>query len=100
MGAWIVRRKPVFLLLLLALGLTGASTSARQDDLASPRLRVEWAEFKKLYDAGKVVVVDVRSPEAYESGHIPGSRSVPLEEVEARGGELKKLNRPVVFYCA
>lgn len=95
-----MQRKPVALLLLLMFGVAVASTSAGQDDLASPRLRVEWAEFKKLYDAGKVVVVDVRSTEAYEAGHIPGSRSVPLEEVEARAGELKQLKSPLVFYCA
>jgi rhodanese-related sulfurtransferase len=53
-----------------------------------------------LHDAGKVVVVDVRAAEAYEAAHIPGARSVPLDQVESRAEELKKLGLPLVLYCA
>jgi rhodanese-related sulfurtransferase len=70
------------------------------DDLASPKLRIAFDEFKKLYDQNKAVVIDVRSAEAFEAGHIPGSRSVPLDQVESRVSELRKLNRPIVVYCA
>jgi rhodanese-related sulfurtransferase len=82
----------------LALGLPLAAMQA--DDLASPKLRVDWTEFKALYDANKAVVVDVRSAEAFEGGHIPGARSIPLATVAAHAGELKKLNRPILVYCA
>jgi rhodanese-related sulfurtransferase len=73
---------------------------AAQDDLTSPKLRMEWAEFKKLYDAGRLVVVDVRDPEAFEASRIPGSINVPLDEVAKRVDELKKHGKPIVFYCA
>jgi rhodanese-related sulfurtransferase len=68
--------------------------------LASPKLRIEWAEFKKQYDQQHVVVVDVRDGAAYEAGHIPGARSIPFDDIPRRAAELKKLKTPIVLYCA
>ena len=91
-------------LFLLTLALVVASTCAGAqtvpDDAASPKLRVGWTEFKKLYDEGKVVVVDVRDCGSFEAGHIPKARCVPVNEIEARAVELKKLKLPIVTYCA
>lgn len=67
---------------------------------SSADLRIDWATFKKAYDAGSVVVVDVRGTDAFEAGHIPRAISVPLDEVERRVAELKKLGKPIVLYCA
>ena len=73
---------------------------AAQGDVSSPKLRIEWAEFQKLHTAGGVVVVDVRGAADYEGGHIPGARSIPLDQVEKRVAALKALKRPIVLYCA
>ena len=83
----------VLLMVLLAPVLAGA-----QDRPAE--LRIDWAKFKKAYDAESVAVVDVRSADAFEAGHIPRAMSVPLDDVERRAGELKKLGKPVVLYCS
>jgi len=72
----------------------------QEDDVNSPKLRIGWDEFKKLYDGKKVVVVDVRDRASFEAGRIPDSRSVPLEEVEKRAADLKTLKKPIVTYCA
>jgi 3-mercaptopyruvate sulfurtransferase SseA len=81
--------------------LSAAASAGPQDqELASPKLRIDWDAFKKLYDAKGVVIVDVRSAASFESGHIPGARSIPLNDVAGRAVELKKLGKPVVFYCA
>lgn len=77
-----------------------ASFAAQEGDLASPKLRIEWAEFKDAYDAGRVAVVDVRGTDDFEAGHIPGALSVPLAEIEGRAAELKDLRKPIVLYCA
>ena len=45
-----------------------------------------------------VIVLDVRPQEEYENGHIAGSRSIPLEELEARLGEIPA-DKEVVAYC-
>jgi 3-mercaptopyruvate sulfurtransferase SseA len=94
------RMLPVIAVALLALGALTASVRAQEDPLASPKLRIEWADFKKQYDAKKIVVIDVRDIGSYEAGHIPGALTVPLDQVEARLGELKKLKKPIVLYCA
>lgn len=73
---------------------------AQVEDISSPDLRIRWEEFSKLYDAKKIAVVDVRGEAAFEAGHIPGSRSVPLDEVEKHAAALRKLGRPIVVYCA
>ena len=73
---------------------------AAQEEWKSPKLRIEWAAFKKLHDAKNVVIVDVRDALAYETTRIPGSVNVPLPEVEKRIDELKKHGKPIVFYCA
>ncbi len=45
-----------------------------------------------------VVVVDVRPPEEYASGHIAGAISIPLEELEQRLASLPG-DAEVVAYC-
>lgn len=47
---------------------------------------------------GAVTVLDVRPPEEYRAGHIPGAVSIPLRELKARFRELPK-DRDVVAYC-
>lgn len=47
---------------------------------------------------GDVVLVDVRPAEEYEAGHIPGARSIPIEELATRLAELPA-DQEVVAYC-
>ncbi len=47
---------------------------------------------------GMVTVLDVRPPEEYASGHVPGAKNVPLKELAKRLKELPK-NQEVVAYC-
>jgi rhodanese-related sulfurtransferase/predicted transcriptional regulator len=47
---------------------------------------------------GDVVLVDVRPQEEYAAGHIEGSRSIPIDELERRLSELPR-GREVVAYC-
>lgn len=65
---------------------------------ASGTERVRREELLALARVGNVVVLDVRPSEEYLAGHIPGARSVPLEELETRLEELDP-NIEVVAYC-
>jgi rhodanese-related sulfurtransferase/DNA-binding transcriptional ArsR family regulator len=47
---------------------------------------------------GDVTVIDVRPPEEYRAGHIPGALSIPLPELKRRLAELPT-NREIVAYC-
>jgi len=47
---------------------------------------------------GTVTVLDVRPPDEYDAGHVPGAVNLPLKEVEARLRDLPE-GREVVAYC-
>ncbi len=47
---------------------------------------------------GEVVVLDVRPSEEYLHAHLPFARSIPLEELRQRLGELPR-DRAIVAYC-
>ncbi len=55
-------------------------------------------ELLAMVSNADVVVVDVRPPEEYAEGHLPGALSVPLEQLEARLDEFPP-GRQVVAYC-
>ena len=60
--------------------------------------RVGREELRERLRRGDVVLVDVRPPEEFEAGHIEGARSIPLEELERRLGELPP-GLEVIAYC-
>jgi len=60
---------------------------------------VSFEEAKKLIDKG-AVLVDVRSKEEYEAGHIEGSINIPHTEILTKAKSvLKDKNKPVIVYC-
>lgn len=46
------------------------------------------------------VIIDVRSVGEYQSGHIKGSKNIPLNTIAGKINEIKKLNKPVIACCA
>jgi DNA-binding transcriptional ArsR family regulator len=55
-------------------------------------------ELKQRLSVGDIVLIDVRPEQEYASGHIPGSLSYPLKELEKKIGELPKKQR-ILAYC-
>ena len=58
-------------------------------------------EIRTILDSdkkGEFLLLDVRQPEEYETGHIPGSMLIPLGELEARQGELDR-SKKIIAYC-
>ena len=45
-----------------------------------------------------VIVLDVRPAEEYDAGHIPGARSIPIEDLERRLQELPRASE-IIAYC-
>ena len=64
--------------------------------LKQPDIGQGVAEYRALSDA---VLLDVRTPQEYQKGHIPGSRNVPLPSI----GEVQLLPKdrdvPIFLYC-
>ncbi len=51
-----------------------------------------------LDDEVSPTIIDVRAPEAYERGHLPGAVNIPREQL---AGSLDAIptDRPIVAYC-
>jgi rhodanese-related sulfurtransferase len=47
---------------------------------------------------GLVIVLDVRPPEEYAAGHLPGAVNIPIKELEARVASLPK-RKEIIAYC-
>lgn len=52
--------------------------------------------FKKKGE-GRTLLVDVRKPEKYQEGHIPGAVNIPLPELEASAPQLGEATAIVVY---
>lgn len=61
--------------------------------------RVTIAELETMMKDGKVFVVDVRSQDAYDAGHIPGSKLIPSGEILNHIKELPR-DKLIVTYCS
>jgi rhodanese-related sulfurtransferase len=55
-------------------------------------------ELLKRSRAGAVTVLDVRPPDEFALGHLPGAVNIPLRALEARLSELKR-STEVIAYC-
>ena len=45
------------------------------------------------------IIIDVRSREEYESGHVPGAMHIPFRQANGRSTEIKAMGRLIVIYC-
>ena len=109
-------KRPIYPLILIAAGLliligavTGLILLSGSDDsppvsnpdqeIPFPKVtRVSLSTAKGAFDDGAAVFVDVRDQIYYESGHIPGARSIPLDQFEGRLGELDR-DDWIILYC-
>jgi rhodanese-related sulfurtransferase/predicted transcriptional regulator len=71
---------------------------AARDYLGDDVEAIDRDELTKRLRRREVVLVDVRPSEEFEAGHIPGARSIPIEELEDRLAELPA-DHEVVAYC-
>jgi rhodanese-related sulfurtransferase len=55
-------------------------------------------EALSLVKSGKVLVLDVRTPQENAQGRIKGSLLIPVQELESRISEVPK-GKPILVYC-
>src|SRR6266571_565525 len=91
--------------LLAALGQVGETYLAEVERIVRLYLAqkddLEPVPARELLDRarkGLVTVLDVRPPEEFAAGHLPGAVNIPIHELEKRLGELPK-RKEVVAYC-
>lgn len=79
---------------LIELQLALQKIVTQPDDLVSK----DRESLMKAARKGEVVVLDVRPTDEYLNSHLPFARSIPIEELRQRMGELPK-DRSIVAYC-
>jgi predicted sulfurtransferase len=85
----------------LTLPASAQDSSAKDSEAeldAAPR--ISQAEFKKLLEENRVLVIDVRDSNEYEQGHIPGAVSMPVQTIEQNAAALQMVGQPIVTYCS
>jgi len=66
------------------------------DLLRGPDINRGVSEYGATPDA---VLLDVRTPQEYREGHIPGSRNVPLHALDDVNDLVGNKSTPVFVYC-
>ncbi len=61
--------------------------------------RITIDELEVLLKQGKVFVVDVRTQDAYDMGHIPGAKLIPADVISDHTRELPS-DTLIVTYCS
>jgi rhodanese-related sulfurtransferase len=59
---------------------------------------IQGGDARKLVAAG-ARLLDVRSPEEYANGHLPGAVNIPVQELDRRMAEVGPPDSEVVLYC-
>ena len=60
--------------------------------------RLDLSTAKSAFDSGEAVFVDVRDQAYFNDAHIPGAKSIPLDEFDSRMSELDP-NDWIILYC-
>ena len=66
------------------------------DFLKQPDINKGVMEYRNTDEA---VLLDVRTPQEYREGHIPGSRNVPLQQLDKISSVADNKNIPLFVYC-
>lgn len=63
--------------------------------------KISPVEAKKIMDTdNKIIIVDVRTIEEFEDGHIFNSICIPLDEIDKKAeGILTNKNQKILVYC-
>lgn len=53
----------------------------------------------QLINSRNAVVVDVRTPEEFATGSLPGARNIPVDKFDQKMRDIKK-DKPLIVVCA
>ena len=55
-------------------------------------------DFKALKENG-AVIIDVRTPQEFDGGHIQGSKNIPLDKIQREDAAIKKIEKTILTVC-
>lgn len=86
-------------ILLAAVAFAGAACGKETEIKSAAATPAVQSPLKALLD-GKALVVDVRTPGEFASGHHSRAVNIPVDQVESRIKEFGDKSKPIVVYCA
>ena len=89
------------ILLLLAVILLTACGKDKENDQGAVYVNITAEEAKQIMDSEEgYIILDVRTQEEYDEGHIPGAIVISHEEIaEKAEGVLTDKNQLILVYC-
>lgn len=96
----------IITMILFGLIVTGCTSEKSESSVTSEKatlpvsVKITAEEAKNMMDSSEVLVVDVRTKEEYESGHVPGAILLPLADLQS--GDFSLLtdkNETLLLYC-
>ena len=60
---------------------------------------INYDEMNALINEYQVNIIDVRSKQEFNEGHLPGAINIPEYEIRKVKNEMPKLNQQIVVYC-
>lgn len=55
-------------------------------------------DFKALKENG-AIIIDVRTPQEFDHGHIQGSKNITLDKIQREIKTIKNYNKPIITVC-
>ena len=89
------------ILLLLAMMLLTACGQHKENDQGAVYVNITAEEAKQIMDSEEgYIILDVRTQEEYDEGHIPGATQISYEEITEKVEEvLTDKDQLILVYC-
>lgn len=89
------------ILLLLAVMMLTACGKAKENDQGAVYVNITAEEAKQIMDNEEgYIILDVRTQEEYDEGHIPGAIVISHEEIEEKAEQvLTDKDQLILVYC-
>ena len=82
--------KKIIIIILLALSLVGCNAKVNKEMKTSN-------DYKQIMDDKKFIIIDVRTKEEYDVGHVKGAINIPYDEIN-KDSEIAK-EKVIFVYC-
>lgn len=92
-------KKILIVLFIMILVLTGCTTD-KSSNQGGVYKKITVQEAKSIIDKEEIIILDVRTKEEYDGGHIKNAVLLPVTDISTKASEvLKDKNAKILVYC-
>ena len=88
-----MKRLSLVLMMFLIAGVVAACSPTNVSRISPDEYVAQFADASATH-----LLIDVRTPTEFASGHIPGAINIPVDQIASRLGEIPS-DMPVIVYC-